>query len=68
MEGAAVWELFSSRCLVIKGVCDYADSHKSKGFQKYAAATAAAFMKAFLASWSSSGDDIINSNNPNFPN
>lgn len=65
MEGAAVWEHFESRCLVIKGVCDYADSHKSKGFQKYAAATAAAFMKAFLASWSSSGDDIIHHDNHN---
>ncbi|RSL99213.1 hypothetical protein CEP52_009867 [Fusarium oligoseptatum] len=29
MEGAAVWEIFP--CLVIKGVCDYADSLKNKG-------------------------------------
>jgi nucleoside phosphorylase len=28
MEGAGVWEHFSS--VVIKGVCDYADSHKNK--------------------------------------
>ncbi|GAA88054.1 penicillin-binding protein [Aspergillus luchuensis IFO 4308] len=28
MEGAGVWE--SLPCLVVKGVCDYADSHKNK--------------------------------------
>ena len=50
MEGAGVWENFSS-CLVIKGVCDYADSHKSKRWQNYAAATAAAVTKSFLEDW-----------------
>jgi nucleoside phosphorylase len=50
MEGAGVWENFPSS-LVIKGVCDYADSHKSKRWQGYAAATAAAVMKAFLEDW-----------------
>ena len=35
-------------CLVIKGVCDYADSHKNKKWQPYAAATAAAFARALL--------------------
>ncbi|KAK6515995.1 hypothetical protein TWF281_004585 [Arthrobotrys megalospora] len=49
MEGAGVWGNFP--CLVIKGVCDYADSHKSKGWQNYAAATAASCMKAFLEYW-----------------
>lgn len=49
MEGAGVWEKFP--CVVIKGVCDYADSHKMKAWQSYAAATAAACMKAFLAEW-----------------
>ena len=48
-EGAGVWDNFP--CLVIKGVCDYADSHKSKRWQNYAAATAAACMKAFLENW-----------------
>jgi hypothetical protein len=51
MEGAGVWETFPSS-LVIKGVCDYADSHKSKRWQGYAAATAAAVMKGFLENWS----------------
>ena len=49
MEGAGVWRYGSS--VVIKGVCDYADSHKRKGWQRYAAATAAACAKAFLLEW-----------------
>jgi nucleoside phosphorylase len=49
MEGAGVWE--NLPCVVIKGVCDYADSHKNKKWQDYAAATAAACMKAFLKDW-----------------
>jgi nucleoside phosphorylase len=49
MEGAGVWDHFPT--VVIKGVCDYADSHKNKKWQKYAAATAAACMKAFLKEW-----------------
>lgn len=46
MEASGVWELLP--CLVIKGVCDYADSHKNKNWQHYAAATAASCMKAVL--------------------
>ncbi|KAK6500755.1 hypothetical protein TWF506_003518 [Arthrobotrys conoides] len=49
MEAAGVWECFPT--IIIKGVCDYADSHKSKRWQGYAAATAAAVMKAFLEGW-----------------
>lgn len=49
MEGAGVWEIFP--CLIIKGVCDYADSHKNKEWQDYAAATAAACLKALLELW-----------------
>ncbi|EXJ88937.1 hypothetical protein A1O3_02001 [Capronia epimyces CBS 606.96] len=49
MEGAGVWEYFPS--VIIKGVCDYADSHKRKTWQGYAAATAAACAKAFLTQW-----------------
>jgi nucleoside phosphorylase len=51
MEGAGVWETFL-HSLVIKGVSDYADSHKDKRWQSYAAATAAAATKAFLENWS----------------
>ncbi|PNP56211.1 hypothetical protein THARTR1_03736 [Trichoderma harzianum] len=53
MEGAGVWEMFPA-VLVIKGVCDYADSHKNKTWQAYAAATAAAAAKAFLEHWNTS--------------
>ncbi|KAL2197216.1 nucleoside phosphorylase domain-containing protein [Corynascus similis CBS 632.67] len=49
MEGAGVWDSFP--CVVIKGACDYADSHKTKAWQRYAAATAAACIKAFLGHW-----------------
>lgn len=49
MEGAGVWDSFPT--VVIKSVCDYADSHKNKNWQRYAAATAAACMKAFLGEW-----------------
>ncbi|KAK1838447.1 vegetative incompatibility protein het-e-1 [Colletotrichum chrysophilum] len=36
-------------CLVIRGICDYSDSHKNKKWQEYAAATAAAFTKELLS-------------------
>ncbi|TPX13257.1 uncharacterized protein E0L32_006230 [Thyridium curvatum] len=49
MESAGVWDVFP--CIVMKGACDYADSHKTKTWQRYAAATAAACMKAFLDYW-----------------
>lgn len=49
MEGAGAWDTFPT--VIIKGVCDYADSHKNKKWQKYAAVTAAAATKAFLRLW-----------------
>jgi nucleoside phosphorylase len=52
MEGAGVWD--NLPCIIIKGVCDYADSHKNKRWQNYSAATAAACTKALLENWSSS--------------
>ncbi|CAI0650516.1 unnamed protein product, partial [Colletotrichum noveboracense] len=36
-------------CLVIRGICDYSDSHKNKLWQEYAAGTAAAFAKELLS-------------------
>ncbi|KAL3457971.1 nucleoside phosphorylase domain-containing protein [Aspergillus heterothallicus] len=36
-------------CLVIRGICDYSDSHKSKEWQAYAALTAAAYTKELLS-------------------
>jgi len=46
MEAAGLMNDF--RCLVIRGICDYADSHKNDIWQRYAAATAAAFARIFL--------------------
>jgi nucleoside phosphorylase len=46
MEGAGVWEELP--CIIVKGVCDYSDSHKNKNWQDFAAATAAAASKALL--------------------
>ena len=34
---------------MIRGICDYADSHKNKQWQGYAAATAAAYAKELLS-------------------
>ncbi|KAI1120729.1 zinc finger protein [Nemania abortiva] len=49
MEGAGICEQFPS--IIIKGVCDYADSHKNKEWQPYAAAISAIGMKALLKQW-----------------
>ena len=46
MEAAGIWDEIP--CIVVKGVCDYADSHKSKSWQPFAAATAAAVTKSIL--------------------
>ncbi|KAL2824365.1 hypothetical protein BDW59DRAFT_147550 [Aspergillus cavernicola] len=46
MEGAGMWD--ETPCIIVKAVCDYADSHKNKSWQYFAAATAAAATKALL--------------------
>lgn len=46
MEAAGLMNNFP--CLVIRGICDYADEHKNDDWQNYAAATAAAFGKELL--------------------
>ncbi len=45
-EAAGLMDRFP--CLVIRGICDYADTHKNKDWQSYAAATAAAYAKELL--------------------
>lgn len=47
MEAAGLMNSFP--CLVVRGVCDYADSYKNKKWQAYAAATAAAYAKEVLS-------------------
>ncbi|KAK6360966.1 SH3 and multiple ankyrin repeat domains protein 2 [Orbilia blumenaviensis] len=46
MEAAGLMDSLS--CLVIRGICDYSDSHKNKEWQGYAAATAAAYAREVL--------------------
>lgn len=47
MEAAGL--MGHSPCLVIRGICDYADSHKNDLWQEYAAAVAAAYAKELLS-------------------
>ena len=47
MEAAGLMNSFP--CLVVRGVCDYADSHKNKRWQAYAAGAAAAYAKEVLS-------------------
>jgi len=47
MEAAGLMDEFP--CLVIRGICDYADSRKNKKWQPYAAATAAGYAKELLS-------------------
>jgi nucleoside phosphorylase len=46
MEAAGLVNHFP--CLVIRGICDYADSHKNKNWQGYAAMVAAAYARDLL--------------------
>jgi nucleoside phosphorylase len=45
-EGAGVWD--EVPCIVVKGVCNYADSHNRPGWQNFAAAAAASASRAIL--------------------
>ncbi|KAI0163380.1 ankyrin repeat-containing protein, partial [Pestalotiopsis sp. NC0098] len=46
MEAAGLMSNFP--CIVIRGICDYADSHKNKAWQEHAAGVAAGFAKDLL--------------------
>ncbi|KAF3937693.1 hypothetical protein ABW19_dt0201894 [Dactylella cylindrospora] len=46
MEAAGLMDILP--CLPIRGICDYSDSHKNKDWQRYAAATAAAYARELL--------------------
>ncbi|KAF2150697.1 purine and uridine phosphorylase [Myriangium duriaei CBS 260.36] len=47
MEAAGLMQDFP--CIVIRGICDYSDSHKNKRWQGYAALSAAAYTKELLS-------------------
>ena len=61
MEAAGLMNHFP--CLVIRGICDYCDSHKNKAWQPLAAAAAAAWTKELLRNIASAdvsiGDTIL---------
>ncbi|KAI5462028.1 putative ankyrin repeat protein [Mariannaea sp. PMI_226] len=46
MEAAGIMDEIP--CLVVRGICDYADTHKQDSWHHYAAAVAAAYCKALL--------------------
>lgn len=46
MEAAGLMDVLP--CLPIRGICDYSDTHKNKAWQRYAAATAAAYARELL--------------------
>lgn len=46
MEAAGLMDQLP--CLIIRGICDYCDSHKHKQWQGYAALTAAIYTRALL--------------------
>ncbi|RAK97337.1 Pfs, NB-ARC and TPR domain protein [Aspergillus ibericus CBS 121593] len=55
MEAAGLMSNYP--CIVIRGICDYADSHKNGAWQGYAAAVAAAYAKELLLTTSTSHID-----------
>ncbi|KAJ5469388.1 hypothetical protein N7539_009006 [Penicillium diatomitis] len=46
MEAAGIVD--SLPCLIVRGICDYADSHKNKEWQRFAASAAAAYARALI--------------------
>ncbi|KAJ5176350.1 uncharacterized protein N7482_002227 [Penicillium canariense] len=54
MEAAGLMDQY--RCMVIRGICDYCDSHKNKQWQGYAALTAAVYARQLLSVVP--GDDV----------
>ncbi|KAM0513412.1 hypothetical protein ACHAPE_007876 [Trichoderma viride] len=62
MEGAGIWEELP--CIVVKGICDYADCHKNKRWQNFAAATAASTLKAILERYIQTDKNLIGDMNP----
>ncbi|KAE8153266.1 purine and uridine phosphorylase [Aspergillus avenaceus] len=55
MEAAGLMNVFP--CLVIRGICDYADARKNKSWQGYAAMVAAAYARELLGSLPVSSED-----------
>ncbi|USP81646.1 hypothetical protein yc1106_08920 [Curvularia clavata] len=58
-EGDRLAEHLLKIAQMIRGICDYADSHKNKRWQPYAAATAAAYAKELLGVIKKQGVDEL---------
>ncbi|KAH7271845.1 hypothetical protein MRS44_004410 [Fusarium solani] len=56
MEAAGLMNHFP--CLVIRGICDYSDSHKAKEWQGYAAMAAAAYARDILLNTGSGRPEV----------
>ncbi|PYI12403.1 TPR-like protein [Aspergillus sclerotiicarbonarius CBS 121057] len=56
MEAAGLMDQLP--CLVIRGICDYCDTHKHKQWQGYAAFTAAAYTRALLGAVPLQSDEM----------
>ena len=67
MEGAGVadatWQ-HERGYLVIRGICDYCDSHKNDVWQEYAAAVAAAYARGLLASMPAEKEPVMEPERP----
>ncbi|KAL7791395.1 nucleoside phosphorylase domain-containing protein [Trichoderma ceciliae] len=48
IESEAAGLMNNAPCILIRGICDYADSHRNEIWQQHAAALAAAFAKKFM--------------------
>lgn len=48
-ESEAAGLMMDFPCIVVRGICDYADSHKNKQWQGYAALAAASYAKELLS-------------------
>ncbi|KAI3003108.1 hypothetical protein CBS147346_5573 [Aspergillus niger] len=57
MESAGVMDQLP--CLVIRGICDYCDSHKQKNWQGFAALAAAAYAKKLLSIVPLASDAVV---------
>ncbi|KAK1974197.1 hypothetical protein LZ30DRAFT_423343 [Colletotrichum cereale] len=65
MEAAGLVDQFP--CMTVRGICDYADSHKNKQWQRHAAATAAAYAKELLSYMAPSRVDAMRAANVREP-
>ncbi|KAK9847010.1 hypothetical protein MYU51_021175 [Penicillium brevicompactum] len=66
MEAAGLINTFP--CLVIRGICDYSDTHKNEEWQGYAAMVAAAYAKDLLQRIPLNSIEAVERNNVSLPN